>query len=122
MKMIGIIVVVLALAAVSLLLFLILPLSQRWPTPDDWSPIIAECAYIADTAPAGVYPKDQWGPAIRSLNPHLVASGNDRINIIIGTGGMRGSWGFMIYPDLRTNVTSDYAAGFEMVEPGVFKH
>ena len=122
MKKIGIIVSALVLAVVALVLYATHKLTPRWPTPDEWSPIIAECARIADTAPAGVYPKDQWGPAIRSLNPHLVASGDDRINIIIGMGGERGSWGFMIYPDLRTNVTSDYAVGFEMIKPGVFKH
>jgi len=122
MKTIGIIIVVLVLAVGALLLYPILKQAPRWPTPNDWNPILAECAHISDTAPAGQYPKEKWGPALRSLNPRSVVFEDKRINIVLSTGGIGDSWGYLIFPDLRTNTPSADGARFRMIEPGVFTY
>lgn len=122
MKTIGIIIGVLVLAVVALVLYPILAQGPRWPHPADWNPVLAECAHISDTARAGLYPEEKWGPAIRSLNPRFVRFENKRIDIVLSTGGIGDSWGFLIYPDMRTNAPSTDGARFRMIEPGVFTY
>ncbi len=122
MKTIGIIILVLVLAVAALLLYPVLKQAPRWPAHGDWNPVLAECAHISDTAPAGLYPEEKWGPAIRSLNPRSVRFENKRINIVLSTGGIGDSWGFLIFPDMRTNAPSADGARVRMIEPGVFTY
>lgn len=113
---------VVVLAVGALLLYPILEQRPRFPTITDPHQLLAECAHISDTAPAGEYPAEKWGPAIRSLNPRFVRFENKRINIVLSTGGIGDSWGFLIFPDMRTNAPSADGARFSMIKPGVFTY
>ena len=121
MKTIGILFVVLVLALGALLLYPILKQRPRFPTITAPQQLLAECAHISDTAPAGAVPRAKWGPAILSLNPRHVVFRNKRVGIILSTGGIGDSWGFVVFPDLRTEAPSaDDASRFRMIEPGIF--
>lgn len=104
-----------------LLLIPILQQRPHWPTLADPNALLGECAVISDTAPAGQYPQQKWGPAIQALHPRFVLFEEKRINIVLSTGGINDSWGFMVYPDLRTNGPADIVTS-KMIVPGIFTY
>ena len=121
MKKIGIIIGISIIAVGAMLLTPIFQQRPRWPTVSDPNALLAECAIISDSAPAGQYPQQKWGPAIQTLRPRFVVFEEKRINIVLSTGGIGESWGFMVYPDLRTNGPSGVAES-KIVVPGIFRY
>jgi hypothetical protein len=117
----GIIVGIMVLGVGMLLFIPILQQRPRWPTVAEPSALLRECVVISDTAPAGEYPKEKWGPAIQALHPRFVFFEEKRINIILSTGGIGDSWGFMVYPDLRTSRPADVGTS-RIIVPGIFTY
>jgi hypothetical protein len=121
MKKIGWIIGIVVLAVGMLLFIPILQQRPRWPTVAEPNALLGECTVISDTAPAGPYPKEKWRTAIQALHPRFVLFEEKRINIVLSTGGIGDSWGFMVFPDLRTNGPADVGTS-RMIVPGIFTY
>ena len=65
-----------------------------------------------------------WPVSVMALHPMAVYSNQDSIDIIISGGGIGPlSWGYLIYPDGRTNpnTSSDFIIKGPVC-PGIFKY
>ena len=120
----GILVIGLALCiGAGLLAYPIIENSRpTWPRVDDPAILLSEAAVLCHATPFGTIPKGQWPSGIASLNPQYVTASQGHLCVTISTGGINPSWGFLIFPDGRTDSTTE--VGLRVLgttAPGIFR-
>ena len=94
-----------------------------WPTISNPSELLQECKPMLNIE-QGFIKDVNWPESIKELEPMLVYSNRDSVDITIATGGISPiSWGYLIYPDGRkkTNASSDFIIK-DSIHPGIFKY
>ena len=93
-----------------------------WPKIAAPSSLLDEADALCRATPFGTVPKGQWPSGIASLNPVDVAAAQGHLYITISTGGINPSWGYLVFPDGRTNGVA--VVGFRvlgMAAPGIYR-
>ena len=114
--------VVLGIAA-GLLAYPIIKYSRpAWPRIEEPSALLVEADALCKATPFGKIPKEQWPPDIASLNPQYVTTSEGKLYVTISTGGINPSWGYLIFPDGRTDGTADIGIRvLGTTAPGIFR-
>ena len=72
---------------------------------------------------SGEISKSEWPESVKALNPRFVSVYENSLVITLSTGGINPAWGFLIYPDKRTDTTAPRGLVLlGRVNPGIFKY
>ena len=123
--------VFLALGAALLIYPIIKAARPSWPKINDPNQLIAECSKLMPSNEEiskidwTVYvkiTKSDWPESVKALNPRYVSVHENYMNITISTGGINPGWGFLIYPDKRTEAVARSERITEIEHPGIFRY
>lgn len=93
-----------------------------WPKIEAPSSLLVEADAICRETPFGTIPKEKWPAGIASLNPQYVTTSQGHLCVTISTGGINPSWGYLIFPDGRTDGTAEIGLRvLGTTAPGIFR-
>ena len=109
--------------ALGLLIYPIYHASRpSWPKIVDPAALLIEANALCRSTPLGLIPKENWPTEIASLKPQHVTTTQGHLYVTISGGGINASWGYLIFPDGRSEGIADNGLRvIGTVAPGVFK-
>lgn len=92
-----------------------------WPPVSNPNTLLTECATLVDRP--GQVEEPNWPPSVQSFNPRGVYVLDDCVAVTISGGGIGAGWGYLVYPDGRSDTTPPSELLIhEYVCPGLFKY
>lgn len=123
-KLIVFILLILVAVTFGLLIYPIIKTSRpQWPRIEDPKALLIQSqGLLGHVDSQGITP-EEWPEAIKAIMPKYVHVYDDSVVLTISTGGINPSWGYLIFPDGRTD---DICAPsgikiLEMSYPGIFR-
>ena len=105
-----------------LLIYPIVKVSRpHWPKINDPNLLIAECSKLIVND--GEISKSEWPESVKALNPISISVYENSLAAIISSGGIDAAWGYLIYPDKRTETVPPGGKRILGIEhPGIFRY
>ena len=79
---------------------------REWPKINNKKLLLEECSILINKMNYGELDKSEWTDSIISLKPKYVYINKDYVMIIISTGGIGSSWGYIIVPENKLDLNN----------------
>jgi hypothetical protein len=97
-------------------------IGPSWPKINNPSKLIEECKPLLRNDPDFIEHAN-WPESIRNLSPMNVIGDKEYVDIRISGGGVGNGWGYLVYPNSKTNSSAPYDYVIEgSVYPGIFRY
>jgi len=93
----------------------------HWPKINDPNRLISECSKLMVNE--GIISKREWPESVKALNPRSVSARENYLVLTISSGGIDAAWGYLIYPDKRSETVAPRGIRILGIEhPGIFRY
>ena len=117
--------VAIGLLAVLFYLFVqpIVSARSKWPRIANQEALLSDAQRLAVETEGSMIASNLWPESVSMLKPRHMFRRADHLEIIMSTGGIDPSWGYLVFPDKRTSQQSTADVRIlKLVGPGIYRY
>jgi len=95
----------------------------KWPRIANQEALLSDAQRLAVEAEGSMIASNLWPESVSMLKPRYVFRRADHLEIIMSTGGIGPSWGYLVFPDKRTSQQSTADVRIlKQAGPGIYRY